>query len=486
MLLITVIFSFFIICRTTGNIYIGASGFLVFMVINILYNIIKKKQINYLQIIIYIWLAILSVLSVRYYNYNHKYIYPENWINNTWTIVAITWPDKYIIEINNQKRIAKAPNKDYHIWDLVKIIGKIQMRSDHLSNIYNLSKFDNKSYLLGGEFDYARWMYMKWYAGQISILASEVIGRESWFWWWIYDIRDILSVSTKAGFSNHNTKWLILWLLIWDRSIIDNDTNKDFINSGLVHILAVSGGNIAMLVSFLMLILFWLPYYARIGVISVMVVIYGMICGGDSSVVRAVIMASIGIIWLFAGREINIWRVLTITYICMLVANPYILAYDMWFGLSFGAIVGLVLFDIREYLVSKWLYPVKERIAPSVGANLWVLPVIILASGKLNIYGIFANFLVLPILPVVLLCSVGILWFGRMGLLGNIYMKYFIYIIDGLTWWIFGVNDWVSSNGIYLHFEVIWVRYILVSVCILWWVIIYEYLQKKKVEESIS
>jgi predicted membrane metal-binding protein len=63
-----------------------------------------------------------------------------------------------------------------------------------------------------------------------------------------------------------------------------------------VHILAVSGGNIAMLVSFLMLILFWLPYYARIGVISMMVIVYGMICGGDSSVVRAVIMASIGII----------------------------------------------------------------------------------------------------------------------------------------------------------------------------------------------
>ena len=495
MLRIIILFSFLILCWTTGNIYIGASGFVIFMIIYISYNIIKRQKISYQQIMIYIWIFWLSIISTIWYQQRNQYIYPENGINNIWTVVAISWPDKYVIQIDDQKRVAKTTKQKYHIWDQIKILAKIQMtsqakqESDHPSDLYNLNinsllRVDNKSYLLGGEFDYARWMYMKWYAGQLTILGSEYIGRTKWFWWWMYDIRDTLSIYTRANFGNNKTIWLVLGLLIWDRSMIDIDTNKNFINSWLVHILAVSGGNIAVLVSFLTLILFWLPYYLRIWTISMMVIVYGMICGGDSSVVRAVIMASIAIIGLFSGRDANIWRTLTITYILMLIGNPYILAYDMWFGLSFGAIVGLLLFDIRKYLVSKWLYPVRERIMPSIGANLWVLPVIILASAKINPLWILANFVVLPLLPIILLWSVLVLGLYGLGI-SNIYMinKLIIYIMDGLSWWIFGVSDWVSSHGIYLHFEVLWVRYALVWFCIIWWIVIYEYLQKKKIEE---
>jgi predicted membrane metal-binding protein len=48
---------------------------------------------------------------------------------------------------------------------------------------------------------------------------------------------------------------------------------------------------------------------------------------------------------LFRGREINIWRLLSISALVMLIINPYFLAYDTGFLLSYSALIGIVYFD---------------------------------------------------------------------------------------------------------------------------------------------
>lgn len=67
-------------------------------------------------------------------------------------------------------------------------------------------------------------------------------------------------------------------MLIGDRSMMTEDDYKLFIDSGIVHIIAVSGGNIVMLVLFLQLILFWVPFYARIVIILPCVILYALLC----------------------------------------------------------------------------------------------------------------------------------------------------------------------------------------------------------------
>jgi competence protein ComEC len=72
-----------------------------------------------------------------------------------------------------------------------------------------------------------------------------------------------------------------------------------FIDSGLVHIIAVSGGNIVMIVIFLSAILFRVPFYLRTFIILCAIIAYGIICGLESSVLRAVIMGSLSLLALF-------------------------------------------------------------------------------------------------------------------------------------------------------------------------------------------
>ncbi|MEI6672485.1 MAG: ComEC/Rec2 family competence protein [bacterium] len=141
---------------------------------------------------------------------------------------------------------------------------------------------------------------------------------------------------------------LILGMVIGDKSQIPESAYKSFINSGLVHLVAVSGGNILMIIVFLQFILFFLPFYVRLGVILLTIVGYSFICGLDSSVFRAVLMGGMNILALFRGREIDIRRVLSISCIVMLMINPYFLVYDTGFLLSYSAIIGIIYFNSEK------------------------------------------------------------------------------------------------------------------------------------------
>jgi len=92
---------------------------------------------------------------------------------------------------------------------------------------------------------------------------------------------------------------LLLGLLIGDKSYIPTEEYDTFVDSGLVHIIAVSGGNIAMVVILLSFLLKLIPFYVRNGVIILMVIGYACLCGGDSSVVRATVMGVLTLLVLF-------------------------------------------------------------------------------------------------------------------------------------------------------------------------------------------
>ena len=120
-----------------------------------------------------------------------------------------------------------------------------------------------------------------------------------------------------------------LGMLIGDRSLFAPSEYKDFISSGLVHLVAVSGGNIAIMVAFASLLLFWVPFSIRIVLLIIVVLGYAYLVGSDSSVIRATIMALLTLAALLPGRQISIWRLLAYAWTLMLLWNPYYLVYDL-------------------------------------------------------------------------------------------------------------------------------------------------------------
>ena len=138
---------------------------------------------------------------------------------------------------------------------------------------------------------------MKGVAGTIYEKNSIILGSaepES-----IVAIRHSFQTMIRDTFISKQSRGLVSAMIIGDRSMMTKTHYQSFIDSGIVHIIAVSGGNIIMLVLFLQLILFRVPFYIRIGLIIPCVIMYAVVCGLDASIVRATIMATLAFTALF-------------------------------------------------------------------------------------------------------------------------------------------------------------------------------------------
>lgn len=262
-----------------------------------------------------------------------------------------------------------------------------------------------------------------------------------------------------------------------------------------------------MIVVFLSFVLWFLPFYLRNLVILIAIVLYSLVCGLDSSVLRAVIFGGLGILALFVGREMNFWRSVWLVFIVMLLINPYFLLYDLWFLLSFGAVIWLKIFNQNPINVSKsdlnnqsqsqnqaisksniiynvciaivqrtkniLIYIYKNYIKPSVGANIGILPIIIFFMWKINLIWFVSNLFVLPIVPFVMI-------YGFV----SIYL-YKIFPWDGWIWisnllsnYIYKVSEIWASYGIYLSVDDYIIKYLILILFVLWLI---KYLVKNKI-----
>lgn len=260
-------------------------------------------------------------------------------------------------------------------------------------------------------FDYDSRLYMQdidW-----SLYDSSVFVQQHQPLSWIANLRESFFQTVVSKFGKTITAWLILGMTIGDRSLIEDERYDQFISSGLVHLIAVSGGNIAIVIIFFGMVLFWVPFYIRQVVLIIAVIWYAMIVGNDSSVIRATVMWLLTLFALFPWRQLSIWRSLAYARCGMLLYNPYYLIYDLWFGLSFWAVIGIVAAD---YYYSRYRSSSKKilrdftsllhniislYIVPTIGAMIWVLPLLLYMMPQTNILSPFINILIIPFVPII-------------------------------------------------------------------------------------
>lgn len=150
-------------------------------------------------------------------------------------------------------------------------------------------------------FEKEKWLLMKGLAGALYESRAVPI-HSSAGEGWLLTLRSALHHSITSLLPDRQTAGLTLGMLIGDRSYLSAETYDTFVQSGLVHIIAVSGGNIVLIVSLLSALLFFLPFYIRLAAVAAAVLIYALLCGFDSSVIRATTMALLSIGALFFGR----------------------------------------------------------------------------------------------------------------------------------------------------------------------------------------
>ncbi|PID34620.1 MAG: hypothetical protein CR971_02290, partial [candidate division SR1 bacterium] len=302
--------------------------------------------------------CMLVIFAVLIKNYNYTPLFPDagntskKYLNTTGIITSL-YKDKTLIfstqnSENPQDFILKT-EKSYNIGDEIFLSAKIKTKTSKI-NLFDFSKqrqefldFDFFYQLFPYEFNYAKRLFMKDISADLQEQNSFKISSDNTTF--VQRLRIGLYDKVNALYGKNKYAGLILGMLIGDRYQIPQESYKTFQSSGLVHIIAVSGGNVMIIVIFLGFILFRVPFYLRKFIIAGMIILYALICGMDSSIVRATIMGLLGILAIFAGRELSIYRVMKLAFLFMLLYNPYFLVYDIGFMLSFSAIIGILLFD---------------------------------------------------------------------------------------------------------------------------------------------
>lgn len=178
---------------------------------------------------------------------------------------------------------------------------------------------------------------------------------------------------------------------------------QSFINSGLLHILAASGMNVAFIFSFFyfFLSLFRINHKVNIVVCIFMILLYLLMTGLGPSVIRAAFMLVFVLIGKLIDRDAHSISLLAFVALLMLIYNPMYLN-DVGFQLSFVVTFGLLLttpYLIRsKYKILNWII---GTITIPIIAQLWVIPIQIFYFNNISLYSVLANIMSVPMLSII-------------------------------------------------------------------------------------
>lgn len=207
-------------------------------------------------------------------------------------------------------------------------------------------------------------------------------------------------------------------ILVGERSELDSAVTDDFIKTGTVHVIAISGLHVTLIAGIFLLILkfFGVKKKANLIITSAALIFYCFVAGANPPVVRATIMFVIASLGFCLDRESDILNSLAVAAFLILLWNPNEL-FDPSFQLSFASISGIVLFmpKIEGLFPGKPNYLVKG-IAISLAAIVSVAPIVGKYFNIISPVAVIANLVIVPALFVITVISLIFLTLNFLGL----------------------------------------------------------------------
>lgn len=150
-----------------------------------------------------------------------------------------------------------------------------------------------------------------------------------------------------AGF---NEAWateaaLLRALLLGDRDPLLRDIQDQFLRTGTSHHLAISGMHIAVVATFVHFLLRLARVSPRTNAIATLAIVFAYAAAAlpNPPVVRSVLLCGIVIVGTLLRRDADLVQLLALSVVAMLIYSP-LDVYDVGFQLSFGTVLGLMLF----------------------------------------------------------------------------------------------------------------------------------------------
>lgn len=260
------------------------------------------------------------------------------------------------------------------------------------------------------EFDYNEYLNSKGIAGIFIAYETDTLKiidkSENIFFSSLFSLKKSID-NIIVSLHDKETANMLRGLILADRSGIDLETKNAFVNSGVVHILAVSGLNVGYVILIFVIVFGRFSIYIRSGLTITGLLIFMFITGATPPVVRATIMGIIIILTFLSNRSTNIFNSLAISAFIILLFYPQQI-YDPGFQLSFGAVLSTAIIYpyIETWIESinlkwNWIKKVILFIGVSFSAQIGTIPFTLIYFAKLSVVSILTNLFVIPISGII-------------------------------------------------------------------------------------
>ncbi|MEZ4810605.1 MAG: ComEC/Rec2 family competence protein [Allomuricauda sp.] len=239
-------------------------------------------------------------------------------------------------------------------------------------------------------------------------------------------------------------------LLLGQRDDISENTYNNYKNAGAVHILAVSGLHVGILLFLMQFLLSPLDRFPKGKVLKLAIIVgllwaYAFVAGLSPSIVRAVTMFSFVAYALYLNRPTNSFNIIALSMLFILLVKPLML-FQVGFQMSYAAVLSIV-----------WIYPKLQRfwfpdniivrktwqlLSVSVAAQLGVLPVSLYYFHQFPSLFFISNLLIIPFLGLILGLGVLIVVLSTLDQLP-------IFLVQAYNWIIKMMNsivEWVGQQ----------------------------------------
>lgn len=331
-------------------------------------------------------------------------------------------------------------DRDAHVayGDMIHATGKITLPE----------AFDTDT---GHMFDYPSYLTVQGISAQMSYAKVEVLQPAGWSLQGVlFSIKHVFERSLERLLPEPEGA-LMAGMLLGEKHGIPQEVTDAFVASGLIHVVVLSGYNIAIVADAVFRMLAPLPRGVQFGVGGVLMIFFALMAGSGAATVRALLMALITLLARYYNRSALALRALAVAVVAMVLWNPYALLHDPSFILSVLATFGLItLSPWVEQWLPKFLpqFPSVRSIAAStIAVQLFLLPALLYFSGVLSFFALPANVLVLPLVPATMLLGFVA---GLLGLVTPLLGFMPAILAEGLLGWVL----WVAATTAHLPFSI--------------------------------
>ena len=225
---------------------------------------------------------------------------------------------------------------------------------------------------------------------------------------------------------------LMAGLILGEKSSFSPELRENFVDTGTIHIIALSGYNVTIVAEWFMKLFASLPRHLGIGAGIFAVVLFILMTGASSTALRAGVMAVLALIARATGRNYDVARALILAGVSMILLNPFILVYDVSFQLSFVATVAVIFFAPRMEKYFQWVpkfFKLRDIISVTFAVYIFVLPFILYKMGNLSLVALPANFLILPFIPFTMFLGFLTSFIGLISYILSVPLGYITYLL---------------------------------------------------------